>query len=140
MAITQDQRTASREEREGHEMAIDYEKDEQREKQRDRREHQAVQTLARAAGAAHKASVAVGVADQLDTGGFGTASPVGAAIAIGESLEEGLSGEGIEERLERFPELRDVEVPVGVAARFPELHEGGRRHDASEIDEQEIAR
>lgn len=124
---------------EGQQMAIDYEKEEQQERALDQSQNGALRDIVQAAGAAHRVAAIVGANDQLGSSGFGTASPLGAAIAIGESLEEGLVKASVDDRLERFPELKDVEVPVGVAARFPELNERVKQPDSAEIDEQEIA-
>ena len=50
-------------------------------------------------------------ADQLET--------------IAESVEEGVveDSKAVQERLQRFPELRGIEAPTGSAAKFPELAE-----------------
>lgn len=53
-----------------------------------------------------------------------SASTLGALEQVGEAVEASLSQPtDLAERMDRFPELRGVEVPTGNAARFPELME-----------------
>jgi len=127
-------------------MAIDFERDarkptpQQAEKPRPARARHvpvrgiqlAAQTLEQSSTANETESGIVSAARDGFVGGFtgnvgdslGPASPIGALLQAGESIEEGFTPQaGVEDRLARFPELRDVEVPTGAAARFPELNE-----------------
>lgn len=73
--------------------------------------------------------------------------PAGLAVQglaeVAESALDGLTESTIvDERMQRFPELRGVEVAVGAAARFPELADLTRpmAEQAEAEDEQEVAR
>lgn len=55
-------------------------------------------------------------------------SPLSMVARLADDLDKpapGLSPEELEERMDRFPELRGVEMATGNAARFPELVETG---------------
>lgn len=54
-------------------------------------------------------------------GETGTISSVDLAIDVAESVEGAVDPQVLQERMERFPELREVELPTGAVARFPEL-------------------
>lgn len=124
----------------GQSMAIDFEKDEQRRVEAQERRQMSAQTALRTASAVHHA---VAVADMVGgaragfSSGVGAASAIGAAIEVGESLESGLTEPNVDERMQRFPELKEVEVPTGAAARFPELAE---QPQAAQIDDEELDR
>ena len=72
-----------------------------------------------AASEAVKRGLSGGPGDDLSAG-----SMVGGAALLVEAAEDGLTEPAnIEDRMDRFPELRDVELPTGNVARFPELAE-----------------
>lgn len=133
--MTQRPTTASK----GQDMAIDFEKDEQKPEPRKGQRAQSIRTLARTAQTAHHIAMATGAFDDAKSG-LGPATAFGAAIEVGESLEAGLATPSVDERMERFPELRGVEVASGAASRFPELAEAPRPASSKETDEEELAR
>jgi hypothetical protein len=74
------------------------------------------------------------------SGELGGGSPVAGLLQIAETAEQSITAPSpeVEERLGRFPELRDVEVPTGAAARFPELAAEPHRADAqSDVEEED---
>jgi hypothetical protein len=75
-------------------------------------------------------AVRVGQAANLGfSGGFSeelAGSPLGALAQIAEAAEAGSATPvDLEERMARFPELREIQPVTGNAARFPELAEEG---------------
>ena len=48
---------------------------------------------------------------------------IGGILQIAEAAEEGLDSSAVEDRMRKYPELRDVEVLSGREARFPEFAE-----------------
>lgn len=71
--------------------------------------------------------------------GMSAASPIGGLAQIVEAAEEGIVGAPAA-HLDRFPELRDVEVAKGNAARFPELEEQSARQVDREIEDDDFGR
>lgn len=67
------------------------------------------------------------------------ASPIGGLAQIAEAAEQGIAGDPAE-HLDRFPELRDVEMATGNAARFPELGETRVRPDDRELEDDGFGR
>lgn len=60
-----------------------------------------------------------GFSDSLKAG-----APVNALVEVAEAAETGQTkAADVVQRMDRFPELRDLEVATGNAARFPELAE-----------------
>jgi len=66
------------------------------------------------------------------------ASPIGGLAQIAEAAEQGIVGQP--EHLDRFPELRDVEMATGNAARFPELGETPPRTADREVEDDGYSR
>lgn len=126
-------------------MAIDFERDVQvdeaeqaRERQREQERHERV-TEAATAGVrlAHHAAAATG-GEHADAPSVAT--PLGALLSVGESLETGLTDGAADDRLTRFPELRNVSLAEGAGARFPELSDSGPSEQRSSEDTHELAR
>ncbi len=113
-------------------MTIDYERDEREEDTAAARRAPSLSGLARTATLARQvAEAANGSNDQVSA-----ASPIGGLIQVAESFESGLTSKERDERMERFPELRDVELPKGAAAQFPELAPEPAKDKSAEADEE----
>jgi hypothetical protein len=136
-------------------MAIDFEREGQPEKaaQRDQerqpRRHLSISDLAteagferraraerqsdeeeRSVGEAARKGFTDGLSDELSPG-----SPLGALARIAESVD-GIGTKDVQDRMNRFPELREVELPSGKAARFPELAEQPKSTEQRTTDDE----
>lgn len=120
-------------------MTIEYD--------RDRKSHEKEDQGGRRRGASHARSMANVARVAVDAAAMGgssgsvrssqldEASTVGMMIGLAESVEEGLTQSDVDARMERFPELRDLELASGAAGRFPEL---GETPASAPVEEDEI--
>jgi hypothetical protein len=87
-------------------------------------------------GAIGRARPVAEAAAAHSTGALQGVSSIDLAIDVAESAESGLSQDALEKRMQRFPELRDVTLPTGAAAQFPELAEQPRAATVPEAEEE----
>jgi hypothetical protein len=126
-------------------MAIDFEREEERDKKRSGHGAQR-QSTKRSLPAKGIVDVATAVGHIAPLSPLGSdmpaSSPVGGVVQMLEAVEEGTApGVDIDARMERYPELRGVEVPTGNAARYPELvEEAPRPHTEEPAQDDEYGR
>jgi hypothetical protein len=83
-----------------------------------------------------------GEAKNTLTAGMTGGSPLTGLLVLADAMEEGLEAPAdLDDRMERFPELRDVHLDTGAAVRFPELAEDhAKAAGAAEMEEEEQER
>ncbi|MET0885695.1 MAG: hypothetical protein ABWX92_04520 [Mycetocola sp.] len=141
-------------------MAIELDREvqlEQEKREQERREQERLRQLEDAQAQESSVATAQRIASQVRvvarvgqaahlgfTGGFSEelgGSALGALSQIAEAAEAGSAAPvDLDERMARFPELRDVELATGNAARFPELAEESsqpKTREASQDDDLE---
>lgn len=110
-------------------MPIDYERDTRVEPQKSDEQPPPRPRRSTLAAEATRAATRIALhelADDERETDHDVTSTVGALLTVGEAAEEGMIGPSPSDHFSRFPELKDVTMRTGNAARFPELDDLGR--------------